>query len=128
MQKYYSMGITLLKIRAIVLCQSFFHPLHLSLCVVDNAWGLLFYFPQIWDTAGQERFRSITRAYYRDAQGMWPQCIWVMWNSFAWLIQGIFNCSFAHWNAHWFRTVSLRCFLTEVFFCIFTFEHYDKDT
>ena len=24
---------------------------------------------QIWDTAGQERFRSITRAYYRDAQG-----------------------------------------------------------
>ena len=25
---------------------------------------------QIWDTAGQERFRSITRAYYRDAQGM----------------------------------------------------------
>ena len=25
---------------------------------------------QIWDTAGQERFRSITRAYYRDAEGM----------------------------------------------------------
>ena len=24
---------------------------------------------QIWDTAGQERFRSITRAYYRDAEG-----------------------------------------------------------
>ena len=24
---------------------------------------------QIWDTAGQERFRSITRAYYRDADG-----------------------------------------------------------
>lgn len=24
---------------------------------------------QIWDTAGQERFRSITRAYYRDANG-----------------------------------------------------------
>ncbi|KAK2160779.1 hypothetical protein LSH36_127g12012 [Paralvinella palmiformis] len=23
---------------------------------------------QIWDTAGQERFRSITRAYYRDAE------------------------------------------------------------
>ncbi|XP_013407225.1 ras-related protein Rab-37 isoform X2 [Lingula anatina] len=25
---------------------------------------------QIWDTAGQERFRSITRAYYRDAQAL----------------------------------------------------------
>ena len=24
---------------------------------------------QIWDTAGQERFRSVTHAYYRDAQG-----------------------------------------------------------
>ncbi|KAJ4940695.1 hypothetical protein JOQ06_026990, partial [Pogonophryne albipinna] len=22
---------------------------------------------QIWDTAGQERFRSVTHAYYRDA-------------------------------------------------------------
>lgn len=28
-------------------------------------FGLL----QIWDTAGQERFRSVTHAYYRDAQG-----------------------------------------------------------
>jgi len=28
-----------------------------------------FFSNQIWDTAGQERFRSITRAYYRDAQG-----------------------------------------------------------
>ena len=27
------------------------------------------YVCQIWDTAGQERFRSITRAYYRDAEG-----------------------------------------------------------
>lgn len=26
-------------------------------------------FWQIWDTAGQERFRSVTHAYYRDAQG-----------------------------------------------------------
>ncbi|CAG5133732.1 unnamed protein product, partial [Candidula unifasciata] len=25
---------------------------------------------QIWDTAGQERFRSITRAYYRDAHAL----------------------------------------------------------
>ena len=25
---------------------------------------------QIWDTAGQERFRSITHAYYRDAQAL----------------------------------------------------------
>lgn len=24
---------------------------------------------QMWDTAGQERFRSVTHAYYRDAQG-----------------------------------------------------------
>lgn len=27
---------------------------------------------QIWDTAGQERFRSVTHAYYRDAQGNLP--------------------------------------------------------
>lgn len=27
------------------------------------------HFWQIWDTAGQERFRSVTHAYYRDAQG-----------------------------------------------------------
>ncbi|KAK2112005.1 hypothetical protein P7K49_011752 [Saguinus oedipus] len=26
---------------------------------------------QIWDTAGQERFRSVTHAYYRDAQAPW---------------------------------------------------------
>ncbi|XP_023868992.1 ras-related protein Rab-37 isoform X1 [Salvelinus sp. IW2-2015] len=32
---------------------------------VDNAKVKL----QIWDTAGQERFRSVTHAYYRDAQG-----------------------------------------------------------
>jgi len=25
---------------------------------------------QVWDTAGQERFRTITRAYYRDAMGI----------------------------------------------------------
>nr|XP_047920188.1 ras-related protein Rab-37 isoform X4 [Anser cygnoides] len=25
---------------------------------------------QIWDTAGQERFRSVTHAYYRDAQAL----------------------------------------------------------
>ena len=25
---------------------------------------------QIWDTAGQERFRTITSAYYRNADGM----------------------------------------------------------
>ncbi|NWW30236.1 RAB37 protein, partial [Panurus biarmicus] len=24
----------------------------------------------IWDTAGQERFRSVTHAYYRDAQAL----------------------------------------------------------
>ena len=29
---------------------------------------ILLYF-QIWDTAGQERFRSVTHAYYRDANG-----------------------------------------------------------
>ncbi|KAM9639122.1 ras-related protein Rab-37 isoform 1-T1 [Morphnus guianensis] len=27
-------------------------------------------FRQIWDTAGQERFRSVTHAYYRDAQAL----------------------------------------------------------
>ncbi|MEQ2304613.1 hypothetical protein AMECASPLE_029003 [Ameca splendens] len=27
---------------------------------------------QIWDTAGQERFRSVTHAYYRDANDMRP--------------------------------------------------------
>uniref|UniRef100_G1NZQ4 small monomeric GTPase n=1 Tax=Myotis lucifugus TaxID=59463 RepID=G1NZQ4_MYOLU len=26
--------------------------------------------PPIWDTAGQERFRSVTHAYYRDAQAL----------------------------------------------------------
>src|SRR5687767_1706135 len=25
---------------------------------------------QIWDTAGQERFKSITRSYYKDANGV----------------------------------------------------------
>ncbi|KAK5880821.1 hypothetical protein CesoFtcFv8_021691 [Champsocephalus esox] len=25
---------------------------------------------QIWDTAGQERFRSVTHAYYRDANAL----------------------------------------------------------
>lgn len=25
---------------------------------------------QIWDTAGQERFRTITSAYYKNAQGI----------------------------------------------------------
>ena len=30
---------------------------------------ILSFDPQIWDTAGQERFRSVTHAYYRDAQG-----------------------------------------------------------
>eukprot|EP00063_Salmo_salar_P074277 XP_014049112.1 PREDICTED: ras-related protein Rab-37-like isoform X3 [Salmo salar] len=33
---------------------------------VDNAKVKL----QIWDTAGQERFRSVTHAYYRDAQAL----------------------------------------------------------
>jgi hypothetical protein len=26
--------------------------------------------PQIWDTAGQERFRTITKSYFRGAQGI----------------------------------------------------------
>lgn len=25
---------------------------------------------QLWDTAGQERFQSVTKAYYRGAQGV----------------------------------------------------------
>lgn len=33
----------------------------------DDEKGLLLL--QIWDTAGQERFRSVTHAYYRDANG-----------------------------------------------------------
>ena len=28
---------------------------------------------QIWDTAGQERFRSVTHAYYRDANGRYTE-------------------------------------------------------
>lgn len=32
-------------------------------------WFSVFALLQIWDTAGQERFRSVTHAYYRDAQG-----------------------------------------------------------
>ena len=44
-----------------------FHSLSLRnpALLFDNIWLLV----QIWDTAGQERFRSITHAYYRDAQG-----------------------------------------------------------
>ncbi|XP_030630750.1 ras-related protein Rab-37 [Chanos chanos] len=34
--------------------------------MVDNVKVKL----QIWDTAGQERFRSVTHAYYRDAQAL----------------------------------------------------------
>ncbi len=30
---------------------------------------------QMWDTAGQERFRSVTHAYYRDAQGKYATFI-----------------------------------------------------
>jgi small GTP-binding protein len=29
---------------------------------------------QIWDTAGQERFRTITSAYYKNAQGIILVC------------------------------------------------------
>lgn len=36
---------------------------HVSRCVI------MWFVTQIWDTAGQERFRSVTHAYYRDAQG-----------------------------------------------------------
>lgn len=36
---------------------------HVSCCVI------MWFDTQIWDTAGQERFRSVTHAYYRDAQG-----------------------------------------------------------
>lgn len=36
---------------------------HFSFCVI------MWFDTQIWDTAGQERFRSVTHAYYRDAQG-----------------------------------------------------------
>lgn len=39
----------------------------------DNENALLFL--QIWDTAGQERFRSVTHAYYRDANGRIPLCL-----------------------------------------------------
>lgn len=34
-----------------------------------SRWVTPWFDPQIWDTAGQERFRSVTHAYYRDAQG-----------------------------------------------------------
>lgn len=35
-----------------------------------SVWHTYFVTFQIWDTAGQERFRSVTHAYYRDANGM----------------------------------------------------------
>ncbi|XP_016411628.1 ras-related protein Rab-37 [Sinocyclocheilus rhinocerous] len=38
---------------------------------------------QMWDTAGQERFRSVTHAYYRDAQGL--RCSWACHK--AWLTE-----------------------------------------
>lgn len=43
---------------------------------MDNENVLLFL--QIWDTAGQERFRSVTHAYYRDANGRIPLCLSVL--------------------------------------------------
>lgn len=36
---------------------------------INEAWAVIAPLLQIWDTAGQERFRSVTHAYYRDAQG-----------------------------------------------------------
>uniref|UniRef100_A0A667YJZ7 small monomeric GTPase n=1 Tax=Myripristis murdjan TaxID=586833 RepID=A0A667YJZ7_9TELE len=39
---------------------------------------------QIWDTAGQERFRSVTHAYYRDAQG--NLCFFIL-HFLAWLTE-----------------------------------------
>lgn len=42
----------------------------------NNDEGVLsFFLLQIWDTAGQERFRSVTHAYYRDANGRVPLCL-----------------------------------------------------
>uniref|UniRef100_A0A673G5Z9 small monomeric GTPase n=1 Tax=Sinocyclocheilus rhinocerous TaxID=307959 RepID=A0A673G5Z9_9TELE len=38
---------------------------------------------QMWDTAGQERFRSVTHAYYRDAQGKYATFILLQ----AWLTE-----------------------------------------
>lgn len=36
---------------------------------VSGCCVIMWFVKQIWDTAGQERFRSVTHAYYRDAQG-----------------------------------------------------------
>ena len=38
---------------------------HKSLLVEDKVISL-----QLWDTAGQERFQSVSKAYYRGAQGV----------------------------------------------------------
>lgn len=50
-------------------CDSLLRQFHHGGCKCDS---LLF---QIWDTAGQERFRSVTHAYYRDANGRFD-CDW----------------------------------------------------
>uniref|UniRef100_A0A668ASX7 small monomeric GTPase n=1 Tax=Myripristis murdjan TaxID=586833 RepID=A0A668ASX7_9TELE len=47
-------------------CPLSFPLLQNKVVTVDNVKVKL----QIWDTAGQERFRSVTHAYYRDAQAL----------------------------------------------------------
>lgn len=44
-------------------CDSVVHQFHCGGCKYESSSF------QIWDTAGQERFRSVTHAYYRDANG-----------------------------------------------------------
>lgn len=41
---------------------------HVNMVVVVDHPAV--FWPQIWDTAGQERFRTITKSYFRGAQGI----------------------------------------------------------
>lgn len=50
-------------------CDSLLRQFHHRGCKCDSSSF------QIWDTAGQERFRSVTHAYYRDANGRFD-CDW----------------------------------------------------
>ncbi|XP_045571180.1 ras-related protein Rab-37 isoform X5 [Salmo salar] len=52
--------------RCASVCEYFDIAFKNKVLTVDNAKVKL----QIWDTAGQERFRSVTHAYYRDAQAL----------------------------------------------------------
>uniref|UniRef100_A0A8C0ISE5 RAB37, member RAS onco family n=1 Tax=Chelonoidis abingdonii TaxID=106734 RepID=A0A8C0ISE5_CHEAB len=57
--------VVLLQLWRVSLAYSLVYSEGTNPCIFIGAVSL-----QIWDTAGQERFRSVTHAYYRDAQAL----------------------------------------------------------